>query len=303
MKFEVTILGCGSATPTLRHSPTAQLVNHEEQYYLIDCGEGTQLQLRRFGIKFQKINHIFISHLHGDHYFGLPGLLSTFHLLGRTKELHIYAHADLQPVIGSQLRISQSYLRYPVHWHSLEYQKLDILFENEQLEIASFPLQHRIPTCGFLVRQKPKPRNMIASYISRYNIPVARIRQIKEGSDYTLPNGDILPNETLTTAPGPSLSYAFCSDTAFAEKTANYVRGVDTIYHESTFLQVHAKRAKDTFHSTAAQAAQVAVSAAAKKLILGHFSARYHNISVFQSEASVIFPNTILAEEGQTYPV
>jgi len=303
MKFEVTILGCGSATPTLRHSPTSQLVNHEEQYFLIDCGEGTQLQLRRFGLKFQKINHIFISHLHGDHYFGLPGLLSTFHLLGRTNALHIYTHADLQQVMESQLKISHSHLRYPVHWHALNYDTKVLLFESEQLEIFGFPLSHRIPTCGFLIRQKPKPRNIISAFISRYNIPVARIRQIKDGSDYTLPNGEVLPNDMLTTAPDPPRSYAFCSDTAFAEKTAQYVKGVDTLYHESTFLKLHAKRAKETFHSTAGQAAQVAILAGAKKLILGHFSARYHGISEFQSEASEIHPHVILAEEGQTYPV
>jgi ribonuclease Z len=303
MKFEVTILGCGSATPTVRHSPSAQLVNCEEQFYLVDCGEGTQLQLRRFRLKFQRINHIFISHLHGDHYFGLPGLLSTLHLLGRTKPVHIYAHPDLAEAVALDLKISHSRLRFSIHWHALAYDGMHTLMENEHLEVLSFPLSHRIPTCGFLFREKQKPRNMIPERIVEYNIPVARIRQIKAGSDYTLPDGRTVPNAELTTAPDPPKSFAYCSDTAYREATAAYVQGVDLLYHESTFLEEDIRRAKDTYHSTAGQAAKVASLAGVGRLVLGHYSARYRNIERFLAEANQIFPRTVLGEEGLTLPV
>jgi ribonuclease Z len=303
MKFEVTILGCGSATPTVRHSPSAQLVNCEEQFYLVDCGEGTQLQLRRFRLKFQRINHIFISHLHGDHYFGLPGLLSTLHLLGRTKPVHIYAHPDLAEAVALELKISQSRLRFPLHWHALEYDGMHSILENEHLEVLSFPLSHRIPTCGFIFREKPKQRNMIPERIVEFKIPVARIRQIKAGSDYTLPDGKVIPNAELTTAPDTPKSFAYCSDTAFREATAAFVKGVDLLYHESTFLAEDLKRAKETYHSTASQAAQVAALAGVGRLVLGHYSARYRNIDRFLDEAKEVFPNAMLGEEGLTIPV
>ncbi len=303
MKFELTILGCGSATPTLRYSPTSQLLEHEGHHYLIDCGEGTQLQLRRYKIKFQRINHIFISHLHGDHYFGLPGLLSTLHLLGRTNPLTIYAHPDLQDVIMQQLHVSQSYLRFPLHWVALDYDGLNPLLSNDLMEVSSFPLSHRIPTCGFVFREKPKPRNIIAASIEKYKIPVARIRQIKAGSDYTLEDGALIPNAEITTDPPPSRAYAYCSDTAAIESTAVFAKDVDLMYHESTFLQKDKKRAKETYHSTARQAAEVAVNAGAKKLLLGHFSARYRGVTSFLKEAKDVHPRVELAVEGKAYPI
>jgi ribonuclease Z len=303
MKFEVTILGCGSATPTLRHSPTAQLVNYEEKYFLLDCGEGTQLQLRRFGIKFQRIDHIFITHLHGDHCLGLPGLLSTLHLLGRTKTVHIYSHPDLEEATNIQLKVSYSRLRFEVIWHPLEYKGVHTIYQNKTIEVLSVPLSHRIPTCGFLVREKVKPRNILPEAIEKYQLSVARIRQIKAGGSFTTAQGEIIPNEALTSVPPTPRSYAFITDTAPKLQVAEAIKGVDLLYHESTFLQRDAPRAKDTYHSTAKQAAEIALAANAGHLLLGHFSARYRDMEQFRTEAAAVFPEVSLAYEGQTIPV
>lgn len=303
MKFEVTILGCGSATPTLRHWPTSQLVNHNEHYFLFDCGEGAQLQLRRFNIKFQRINHVFITHLHGDHCLGLPGLLSTMHLLGRTKDLHIYANAALQEAIEIQLKVSYSRLRFQLMWHPLSYDEPQIIMKNEKLQIKSFPLNHRVPCCGFAISEKPKPRNIIPEMIEKYNIPFVRIRQIKAGADYILENGTVIPNVDLTIDPPEPKSYAFCTDTAFAEKTIDAVRGVDLLYHEATFLEKDRQRAYDTFHSTAIDAARIAKKAEVGKLILGHYSARYHDLNPFLEEAEGVFKPVALANEGLCFRV
>ncbi len=298
MKFEITILGCGSATPTLRHWPTSQLVNHDEHYFLFDCGEGAQLQLRRYNIKFQRINHIFITHLHGDHCLGLPGLLSTMHLLGRTKDLHIYANAALQEAIELQLKVSYSRLRFKLVWYALSYDVPEIIMENAKLEVMSYPLNHRVPCCGFKISEKPKPRNILPECIEAYNIPVSRIRQIKAGADYVLEDGTVIPNSQMTKAPSEPKAYAICTDTAFAEKTIEAVKGVDLLYHESTFIEKDRQRAYDTFHSTATDAARVAKQAGAGKLILGHYSARYNDLSPFLEEASQIFSPVVLANEG-----
>lgn len=298
MKFEITILGCGSATPTLHHWPTSQLLNHYEQYFLLDCGEGAQLQLRRYNIKFQRINHIFITHLHGDHCLGLPGLISTMHLLGRTNDLHIYANSALQEAIELQLKVSHSRLRYKLVWHPLSYDGPEVILETKLLEVTSFPLNHKVPCCGFRFSEKPKQRNMIPSKIEKYNIPFVRIRQIKAGADYVLEDGRIIPNAELTLDPPAPKSYAFCTDTAFSEKTIEGVKGVDVLYHEATFLEQHRQRAYETFHSTAEDAARVAKAAGAKKLVLGHYSARYNELSAFKLEASEIFNPVVLADEG-----
>ncbi|NEN22547.1 ribonuclease Z [Cryomorpha ignava] len=303
MKFEVTILGCGSATPTLRHWPTSQLVNHDEHYFLFDCGEGAQLQLRRYNIKFQQINHLFITHLHGDHCLGLPGLLSTMHLLGRTKDLNIYANAALQEAIEIQLRVSYSRLRFQLKWHPLSYDEPQIIMENAKLQVMSFPLNHRVPCCGFRISEKPKPRNMIPQMIEKYTIPFVRIRQIKAGADYILEDGTVIPNADLTLDPAEPKSYAFCTDTAFAEKTIDAVQGVDLLYHEATFLEKDRQRAYDTFHSTASDAARVANMAGVGKLILGHFSARYHDLNPFLEEAESVFKPVVLANEGLCFKV
>ncbi|MCZ4409780.1 ribonuclease Z [Cryomorphaceae bacterium 1068] len=303
MKFEVTILGCGSATPTLRHGPTSQLLEHDSHYFLIDCGEGTQLQLRRFKIRFLKINHIFISHNHGDHCLGLPGLISTLHLLGRTRPLDVYAQEGLKEAVEQQLKISHSRLRFEVNWHNLNPNQKTLIFENKKLEIFSFPLNHRVPCCGFLFAEKAKARNIKPEYISKYNIPVARIRQIKAGSDYKLEDGTEISNDELTYSPESPLSYAFCSDTAYQKQTSGYVKGVDLLYHESTFLEEDAERAQFTFHSTASQAARVAKEASAGKLLLGHYSARYRDMEPFRAEAMDVFSSVELADEGLIVPV
>ncbi len=298
--FEITILGCGSATPTLTHSPTSQVLQYGSQAILIDCGEGTQLKLRRASFNFQRISHIFISHLHGDHCLGLYGLLSTMHLLGRTKEISIIAHEHLQEATEHQLRISHSRLRYPIHWHKLSYDGIQHAISLKNLDIFTFPLKHRIPTCGFLFKEKQQSRNISLDALQKYRPSVARIRQIKQGADLVLEDGTVVPNEQMTLAPLAPRSYAYCSDTAYAKETSGYVQGVDLLYHESTFLNAHADRAKATFHSTAAEAAQVAKDAKVGQLLLGHFSARYRKLQGFLSEAIPIFPNAILAQEGST---
>lgn len=303
MKFEVTILGCGSATPTLRHGPTSQLLEHDSKLFLIDCGEGTQLQLRRFKIRFAKINHIFISHNHGDHCLGLPGLISTLHLLGRNRPLHVYCQEGLNEAIEQQLKISHSKLRFEVNWHILNPEEKVLIFENKKLRVFSFPLDHRVPCCGFLFAEKPKLRNIKPECIAKYDISVARIRQIKAGSDYTLEDGTIIPNAELTCPPETPMSYAFCSDTAYQKRTAEYVNGVNLLYHESTFLEEDLERAEFTSHSTASQAAAVATEADAEKLLLGHYSARYRDMDLFLHEAERVFPNVELTDEGLVFPV
>ena len=298
MKFEITVLGCGSATPTLRHWPTAQVVNHDEHYFLLDCGEGTQLQLRRFGIKFQRINHIFITHLHGDHCLGLPGLISTMHLLGRTNPLHIYAPEALRGAVELQLKISHSRLRFPIEWHQLSYSGENLLLETPKIQVFSFPLNHRVPCCGFRITEKPKLRNILPQMIEKYTIPIPRIRQIKEGADYKTLSGEIIRNEDLTLPPEPPKAYAFCTDSAYQTATAAYVHGVDLLYHEATFLESERDRARATFHSTVKDAARVAREAEVGKLLIGHYSARYRETEMFQAEGEDVFKPIILADEG-----
>jgi len=298
MKFEVTILGCGSATPTLRHWPTSQLVNHHGHYFLLDCGEGTQLQLRRYSVKFQRINHIFITHLHGDHCLGLSGLISTMHLLGRVNDLHIYSNISLREAVELQLKVSHSRLRFNLVWHPLSYDEPEVILETKLLKISSFPLNHKVQCCGFRITEKTKERNIIPSQIQKYNIPYVRIRQIKAGADYILEDDTVIPNADLTLDPPAAKSYAFCTDTAFSEKTIEYVSGVDVLYHESTFLERDRQRAYETFHSTATDAARIAKAAEVRKLVLGHYSARYHGLSAFEQEATSIFTPVVLGNEG-----
>ncbi len=303
MKFELTILGCGSATPTLRRNPTSQLLNIRDKYFLIDCGEGAQLQLRRCRIKFQRIDHIFISHIHGDHYLGLVGFISTLHLLGRTRPLHVYGPAPLEEIINMQLQFSQTYLKYQLHFHAISFDKSTVLHEDDVLTVETIILKHRIDCAGFLFKEKEKKHNMIKSKIKEYDISMSAIPDIKDGEDLVLEDGTVVPNAELTKPRPPSTSYAFCSDTAYHEPIIEQIKGVDMLYHEATFLEELAKRAKDTFHSTAKQAATIAAKAEVKQLVIGHYSARYKDIQPFYDEASSIFPNTILAEEGKTYRI
>jgi ribonuclease Z len=301
--FELTILGCSSATPTSSRNPTAQVLNQHERLFLIDCGEGTQVQLRRFKIKIQRIDHIFISHLHGDHYLGLPGLLGTMHLLGREKELHVYSPPGLQEIINVSHYHSKTYLKYTIVFHVIEEGPSRIIFEDEKLSVETIPMNHRIPCYGFLFREKKNLRNIIKEKIEEYNIPVQDIPHIKEGKDFIDSHGKHIPNAELTTDPPPPRTYAYCSDTIYNESYVEKIKNADLLYHEATFAEEMKPRAKETFHCTAKEAAAIAKLANAKKLIIGHFSARYRDLEPLLSEAKEVFPNTVLAIEGEKYDV
>ncbi|NNE56221.1 MAG: ribonuclease Z [Flavobacteriales bacterium] len=300
MTFEVNILGCGAATPTLKRNPTSQLLNVHDKYYLIDCGEGTQLQLRRFKFKFQRINHIFISHLHGDHYLGLLGLISSMHLLGRTKELHLYCPPELKDIVEVNMKHSETFLNFEVVYHPIDYKVPQLILEDNTMEVHSFPLKHRIKCAGFLFVEKPKRRRIIKEKIEEYNLVVPEIVRLKKGQNIERLDGKVITFEDATLPPYPVRSYAYCSDTAYYEKVLETIQGVDLLYHEATFLEEHAKRAKETFHSTAIQAATIAQKAEAKKLVLGHFSSRYRELNQFTAEAKTIFPKVELARDGMS---
>ncbi|MBX7093722.1 MAG: ribonuclease Z [Flavobacteriales bacterium] len=303
MKFEVTILGSGSSTPSLRRNPASQLVNIQENYFLVDCGEGTQLQMRKYKVKFQRINHVFISHLHGDHYLGLIGLLQSMHLLGRKNELHIYAHPDLKEMIDLHMKISHTRLTYTIQFHPLSYDQPQVIFDNKMLEVSTVILKHRIPTCGFVFREKQKLLPISSEALKTYSIPVYALPGIKEGKDFITGEGKVIPNKELTLARPASYSYAYCSDTIYHEKIIDSIQGVDVLFHESTFTSELNDRAKETFHSTAAQAATIALKAGVKRLVLGHFSVRYHDMDRFITEAREVFPATEIAEDGLTITI
>jgi len=301
MKFEVTILGSSSATPIFNRNPTSQALNINERLYLIDCGEGTQHQMLHFGIKASRIDYIFISHLHGDHYLGLLGLLSSLHLNGRIKPLTIYAPAPLKEIINLQLHYSETVLQYTIDYVDTDPDKATKILDNQDITVETIPLDHRIACTGFLFKQKKRNRKLLKNKLEELNIPVEYFTALKKGNDYTAPNGKVYKNETLTTAPDEPKSYAYCSDTIYNEQYFNQINNVDLLYHESTFLNDMLERAKITFHTTALQAAQVAINTGAKKLLLGHFSARYKTLNELLEEAQTIFPNTELAVEGRTF--
>lgn len=302
MKFELTILGSSSATPTSNRNPSAQVLNVLERFFLIDCGEGTQMQLRKFKIKFQRINHIFISHLHGDHYLGLMGLLLSMHLLGRQNELHLYAPAPLKEIIDIQLKYSETCLNFPLIFHPLNFQSKTLLFEDDLVKVSSFPLYHRIPTCGFLFEEKPKKsKRIIKEKIKQYEIGIADIQNIQLGNDFVTKEGIIIPNSELTYPEANLRKYAYCSDTRFNEKLLEYVAEVDLLYHEATFMHQLLDRAEATFHTTAKEAGIFASKAKVKQLIIGHFSARYKDLDILLNEALAEFSNTFLAQEGKSY--
>ncbi len=302
MKFEVTILGSGSAVPTLRRNPTAQVVNCNEHFFLIDCAEGTQMQMRRFEIGLQSIDNILISHLHGDHYLGLPGYLQTLHLLGRTRKITVFGPEPLGKLITDQFTITNSTPRYPIEFIVVEHQHAKI-FENKVVEIWSIPLKHKIATTGFLFREKEKLRNVIPSMLKEYKIPVYWIQRIKEGEDFVKEDGTVVPNREITLDPPSPKSFAFCSDTAYNEKIVPLIKNVDLLYHEASFLENLRDRALETQHSTAEDAANIAKMAGAKKLVLGHFSARYKDAEEFIAQAKPLFDNVITAEDGLVIPV
>ena len=296
--FEIHILGCGSALPTTRHNASSQVIRIGNKQFMIDCGEGTQLQLRRNHIHFSFINHIFISHLHGDHSFGLIGLISTFGLLGRTAPLHIYADAMLEKVMKPQLDFYCKDIKYPLFFHSIDASKHSVIYEDNTITVETLPLNHRMPCCGFLFREKPKRRHLIGDVANFYNIPIYQRQSIKDGADYTTPDGTVIPNSKLTREADPSRSYAYCSDTRPCPQICGYLKDVDLLYHEATFAESEKERAKVTHHSTAKEAAEIAVTAGVKRLLLGHYSSRYDDEEQLLSEASEIFTATECANEG-----
>lgn len=299
-KFEVTILGCGSALPTTRHFASAQVVNLREKLFMIDCGEGAQMQLRRSRLKFSRLNHIFISHLHGDHCFGLMGLISTFGLLGRTAKLHIYAPAPLDQLLQPQLDYYCAGMDYQVEVHTIDTTRFAPVYEDRSVTVYTLPLRHRIACCGFLFREKPTLPHIIREKIDFYQVPEYAINQIKNGADWTTPDGEVIPNRYFTRPSEPARSYAYCSDTCYLPELQEYLKNVDLLFHEATFGKDLEKRAQETFHTTAEQAATLARDSQAGRLCIGHFSARYEDETPLLHEAQEIFPNTILARENLT---
>jgi ribonuclease Z len=303
MLFELTILGSSSAIPTSEKYPTAQVLKTPGRFFLIDCGEGTQIQLRRQKIGFGRIKHIFISHLHGDHFYGLIGLISTFNLLGLKNDIHVYSPSQLKDVIQPQLDFLKGAMQFKVIFHPLNFKKPEVIYEDRRMEVTSFPLNHSISCCGFLFREKTKEPNIRKEYIQKYNIPVEQIKDIKKGADFITAEGVTIPNHELTTPPPAARSYAFCSDTAYHAPVADVIKGCNLMYHEATFTEELRDWADKTYHSTAMDAAKMAKLAETGKLLIGHFSTRYEDDKPFVDEARTIFPNTEAAVDGTTYPI
>ena len=297
-KFELHILGCGSALPTTRHFATSQVVNLRDKLFMIDCGEGAQMQLRKSRLKFSRLNHIFISHLHGDHCFGLMGLISTFGLLGRTAELHIHSPKGLEELLTLMLNFFCHTLAYKVIFHEFDTRQTSVVYEDRSRTVTTIPLQHRIPCCGFLFAEKARPNHIIRDMVDFYKVPVYELNRIKNGSDYVTPEGEVIANTRLTRPSDPPRKYAYCSDTIFRPEIVKQLSGVDLLFHEATFAESELARAKETYHTTAAQAARIALEAGVRQLVIGHFSARYEDESILLKEASAVFPNTILAKEN-----
>lgn len=303
MKFEITILGSSSATPIYNRNPSSQLLNVNDKLFLIDCGEATQQQMLRFGIKAQKIEHIFISHLHGDHYLGLVGLLSSLHLNGRRKPLHIYAPAELLEILNVQFKYSETELRYPLEFHPIQTESSEVILENQDLSVETIILSHRIPCTGFKFIGKKRLPKMIKEKVDELQISVDHIRLIKRGFDFTDRTGEIHTSAELTIESQEPKVYAYCSDTICNWLYVDQIRDADLLYHEATFLHDMLGRAEETFHTTALQAGEIALKANVKKLLIGHFSARYKDLQPLLDEAKSIFSNTELAIEGMTFKV
>ena len=301
--FKVHILGCGSALPTLQHNASSQIVELREKLFMIDCGEGTQIQLRRSRIHFSKIIAVFISHLHGDHCFGLPGMISTFGMTGRTAPLHIYAPAAFEPILDQTLSFFCQGLEFKVVFHAVDTTQNKVVYEDRSLTVETIPLQHRIDCCGYLFREKPILPHIRRDMIDFYKIPISQINNIKAGTDWVTAEGEVIANSRLTTPAEPTRSYAYCSDTRYIKTLHELVKGVSTLYHESTYSAEDAERARLYWHSTSQDAAKVALDASVGKLLLGHFSARYNNESQLLEEAKEIFPNSYLTCEGATFDI
>ncbi len=297
-KFDLHILGCGSALPTLRHCPASQVLNIHEKLIMIDCGEGAQLQLRRCRLSFSRINHIFISHLHGDHCFGLPGLISTFGMLGRTAPLFIHAPHELETLMRPLLDFYCRGAEFRVEFQGFDTHRPSVILDDRTMEITTLPLRHRLPCCGFIIREKAPLPHIRRDMIDYHGIPNYMIATIKQGADWTKEDGTIVPNSHLVRPARPPRSYAYLSDTAFCPENAAHIQNIDLLYHEATFEEAESKRAIETMHSTARQAAEMARMARAKRLLIGHFSARYDDERQLLAEARDIFPNTESANEG-----
>ncbi|MBQ2340235.1 MAG: ribonuclease Z [Bacteroidaceae bacterium] len=297
-KFEVTVLGCGSALPTVKHNGSGMVVNIREKYFLVDCAEGTQVELRRNHIHLNRLFNVFITHLHGDHCFGLMGLISTLGLLGRTAPLHVYGPQDIETLFQPLIDYHCNGMTYEVVFHPIDTHQNVCIYEDKSLQVFSIPLKHRIRCCGYYFKEKELSRHILKEAIEKYDIPISQINNVKAGLDYVMPNGQIIKNEVLTTPPSPARSFAYCSDTVFRPEIAEMMKGVDLLYHEATFAESEKLLCSKVYHSTAKQAAEIARLAGAKQLMLGHYSSRYNDEAILQKEAAEVFENTILAKEG-----
>ena len=301
--FRVHILGCGSALPTLHHNASAQVVEIRGKLFLVDCGEGTQVQLRRSRLRFTKISAVFITHLHGDHCFGLIGMLSTFGLLGRTARLAIYAPAALEDMLKQQMQLFCHDFDYEVDFHAVDTSQQQVIYEDRSLTVESIPLEHRMPCCGYLFREKPSMPHIRRDMIDFYQIPTSQINNIKAGADWTTPDGEVVKNERLVEPADPTRSYAYCSDTRYIPTLPSRIKGVSTLYHESTYGEDNLLMAQKYYHSTARQAALVAREAGVGQLLLGHYSSRYEDEQVLLREARDVFENTQLTDENAVFDV
>jgi len=299
--MKLTVLGCYAATPRSLNNPTSQVLEIKNHLFLIDCGEGTQVQLRKSKIKFSRINHILISHLHGDHFFGLPGLISTFRLLGRTNELHIYGPKGIKEAITLFLKLGDSWTNYPLVFHELTATEPETIYNDDKVSITTIPLEHRIYTNGFLFKEHVGERKLNIAAVAKYKIDRCYFQNIKLGKDITLDDNKVIPNAVLSIDPPDPKSYAFCSDTAFSEKIVPWIKNVDVLYHEATFLESEKRLAPKTKHATAKEAAIIAREANVGLLILGHFSTRYRSLDLFREEARTIFSNVELADDGKEF--
>ena len=301
--FKIHILGCGSALPTLKHNASSQLIEMRGKCFMVDCGEGAQMQFRRSHIHFSKLNAIFISHMHGDHCFGLMGLLSTLGMLGRTSKLRIYAPKDYEPLFRQQVEFFMQTMEYEMEMIPVDTEKQQVIYEDHSLTVETVPLQHRVPCCGFIFREKPTLPHIRRDMIDYYGIPVSQINNIKNGADWTNEDGDVIPNARLVQPADSPRSYAYCSDTRFVPGLKEKVKGVTVLYHESTYTAEQEDRAKIYYHSTARQAATIAAGAGVGTLLLGHYSARYNDEQVLLQEAKAVFENSILSQEGMVFDV
>ncbi|RYD59380.1 MAG: ribonuclease Z [Sphingobacteriales bacterium] len=300
--MKVTILGNNSALPAFARHPTSQVVSVYGDLLMIDCGEGAQIQMQRYGLKWRRLQHIFISHMHGDHYFGLPGLINSMSLLGRTLPLHLYGPASLEGILKEILSVADTVLAYPFHFYPLP-EGDAVLVDNESFKVSCFPVSHRIPCHGFLIERKTRGRKILPEKCTEYEIPAYYYDKLKEGADYERKDGFVVKNEWVTTDGPMPKKYAYCADTIFTDSFIQHIQGADTIYHECTYLEADAAKAEARFHSTAIQAARIALMANAKQLLLGHFSSKYKDLEPFRDEAATIFPNVHATMEGAAYEI